>query len=225
VAAAIVYVALATPPRPSHGPVLYDAFFPAPPYRWAHPPRDRANHNEPALPGGGVVPLGAYGLSLARVIQTGDAQMAVTFPAGVVAIQSGAQSITVTIAPLDPVEGPSAPAGLRFDGNAYRVQARYEPSGDDARLAGPVTLVIRYPRHGTAVLRSAGRGWDILPATRYPGTLQVRANSDALGVFAAAAPAASGNGWVVYAAAAGGIAIVGLGWFLYRRRRRPREGS
>jgi hypothetical protein len=216
---ALFYISTALAPWASRGPVLYDAFYPAPRYRWVHPPATSAKDNSPALPGGGVVPLGAFGLSLARVIQTGDAQLAVTFPAGVVAIQSGAQSIAVKITALDPLRGPPAPRGWRFEGNSYRIEARYEPSDETVRLAGPVTVVIRYPVHGTAVLRSAGNAWDVLSATRYPGTLQVLANSDRLGVFGAARPSEGATvGPVVYVAAA--VVTGGFGWLLYRRRRR-----
>jgi len=203
-AAAMAYIAAAALSWPSSGLVLYDAFWPALPYRWVHPPAETAKDNQPAQADSGVVPLGQLGLSQPRVVQTQDAQMQVTFPAGVVAIQSGATSVRVTIIPLDPSRGARPPTGLLIEGNLYRVEARYAPSGEPVALAGPVTVVIRYPRHAEAVLHSAGAGWAVLRATRYPGTLQVLANSDELGVFAAATPGGRAlPEWLPYAAAAG----------------------
>lgn len=168
-----------------------------------------------------MVPIGPLGLSLPRAIETGDAQTAVTFPSGVIAIRPGQVSVQVTISPLDPAGGPAAPAGLRFDGNAYRVQAYYAPSGDEVRLAGPITVVIRYPLHATLVLRSAGAGWEVLPATRYPGTMQILANSDRLGVFVPATTAGRAiPAWMPYLVAAAGLAAAFAGFLLLRRRGR-----
>ena len=76
--------------------------------------------------------------------------------------------------------------GARFDGNAYRIEAIYATSAAPAALAGPVTVVLRYPVHATLILRFVDPGWKALPTTRFDGTQQVLANSDGLGIFVAA---------------------------------------
>ena len=209
--------------------LLYEGYLPAPPYRWVHPPGERANDNQRALAGNGTVPLGSLGLSLPRQIETDDAQAIVTFPSGVVSIQPGQSAVMVAIVPQDPARGAPAPAGLRFDGNAYRIKASYAPSASEIVLAGPVTVVLRYPLHATTVLRSSGTGWAALSTIRYPGSLEVLATSDQLGVFVAAT-ASGGRAvrWVPYLPAAAGLAAAIAGALLIRRRgqlRTPTGGA
>ena len=142
-----------------------------------------------------------------------------TFPSGVVAIRPGQSSVKVMIIPLDPAQVTSASVGLRFDGNAYGVEAYYAPSASEVMLAGPVTVVLRYPRHATIMLRSSDSGWTALSTTRYLGSLQVLANSDQLGVFVAAAPyGALIITWVPYLAAMIGLAAAVTVFLLIRRR-------
>jgi hypothetical protein len=73
------------------------------------------------------------------------------------------------------------------------------------------------------MLRSAGAGWTALSTARYPGTLEVLANSDQLGVFVAATSAGGGVVFRAALLAAGfGLAAAIAGFILIRRRVRAR---
>jgi hypothetical protein len=166
--------------------LLYDGLTPLPPYQWVHSPGNQATDTKPPRAQTATLELGPQG-SKAAEVSTDDEQAIMTFPEGSVAPQSGEFSVTVTITPLD--AGPVAPApnGRRFDGNAYRFEAVYAASGRPAVLAQPVTVVLRYAVHATTVLRFDGGAWAALKSTAFPGSQQLVANSDRLGIFAPAA--------------------------------------
>jgi hypothetical protein len=165
--------------------LVYDGLAPLPPYRWVHPPGGRAGDNQPPLPGAGMITLDPSG-SRAAEVDTGDDQALATFPKGVISPRAGETAVKVAITPLDPATVASPPGGARFDGNAYRIEAIYATSAAPAALAGPVTVVLRYPVHATLILRFVDPEWKALPTTRFDGTQQVLANSDGLGIFVAA---------------------------------------
>jgi len=171
--------------------LLYDGLVPLPPYRWVHPPPDRAKSNQPAEGGSGTIALGPRG-SDATEISTGDDQALVTFPVAAIAPRPGESSVKVVITPLDPATVAPAPQGSHVDGNAYRVDASYAASAMPIALAAPVTVVLRYPVHATAVLRAQDAGWTALQSTRFDGSQQVLANTDRLGVFVPGLPSARG---------------------------------
>ncbi len=209
--AAALYLGTVTIAWPFPIRLLYDGLVPLPPYRWVHPPASRARDNKPALPGSGTVAMGPP--SRAAEVATDDDQALVTFPEGAIAPRSGETSVKVAIVPLDPVAVAPAPGGRRFDGNAYRIDATYTPSGAPAVLASPVTVVLRYPVHATLFLRLGGKDWELLPPQVFTGSQQVLTNTDRLGVFAAAtlynARHAGPRGtWTGYAAL--GAALAGL---------------
>jgi hypothetical protein len=134
-----------------------------------------------------MVALGPQG-SRATEVATDDEQALVTFPESAIARRAGESSVKVTITPLDPAAVAPAPAGRHFDGNAYRIEVTYTASSMPAGLAAPATVVLRYPLHATLVLRLVDREWKVLSTARFEGSQQVLANTDALGVFVAAAP-------------------------------------
>ena len=190
--------------------LLYDGLVPLPPYRWVHPPANRARDNQPALPGGGTVALGPP--SQAAEVSTDDDQALVTLAQGVIAPRSGESSVKVTIVPLDPVTVAPAPNGRRFDGNAYRIEARYGASGEPAVLTASATVVLRYPVHATAMLRWADPVWTPLRIQVFTGSQQALANTDRLGVFVAAtsstsraSPLTEGSGCLAAAGAVAGL--------------------
>ncbi len=183
--AALLYVGVvALYPVPIR--LVYDGLAPLPPYRWVHPPGERARDNHPPLPGTGTITFGPLGSRPAEVA-TGDDQALVTFPEGVIPLRAGETSVRVAITPLDPAAVAPPPGGQRFDGNAYRMEAIYATSAVTAALAGTVTVVLRYPVHATLILRSMDPAWKALPTTRFDASQQVLANSDVLGIFVAAA--------------------------------------
>lgn len=223
IAAVIVYLAAGAltwtrvPPR-----LLFEGEAPPAPYRWVRPPAALAGTNERPEPGTGTVtftPAGSGGAS----ILTGDGQAGIIFPHNVVAPRDGGSPVRVTITPLDPGAWAPPPRGLRFDGNAYRFDAAYA-SGAPVDLRGPVTPVLRYPRHATILLRSTDHAWTALNAKRVEASLQIFAASDRLGVFVAAAPTEGiTTSWLGYAAVgAGALAVIaGAAAAVLARRRRP----
>jgi hypothetical protein len=185
VTAALVYIGTVAAAWPGPVRLLYDGLAPLPPYRWVHPP-DRAGDNQLPQPGTGRITFGSSGSRPAEVT-TDDDQALVTFPGAVIAPRVGESSIKVTITPLDPATIAAVPDGQRFDGNAYRIEAIYVASAAPVVLTGPVTVVLRYPVHATLILRFTDPKWKGLPTNRFDGSQQVLANSEALGIFVAAA--------------------------------------
>src|SRR5207302_3669431 len=59
-------------------------------------------------------------------------------------------------------------------------------------LRKPVTVILRYPTTGTRVLRSTDSGWIVLPSTNVHTGMQNVAETDRVGVFAAAGPVGGG---------------------------------
>lgn len=180
--AAFFYIAAVAGSGPLPVHLLYDGLAPLPPYRWVHPPSDRAGDNQRPAPRTGMIPLDAPG-SRAGEVDTDDDQALVTFPAGAIAVRAGETSVRIVITPLDPATVAPVPAGRRFEGNAYRVEATYVASATPAVLTRPVTVVLRYAVHGTAVLQSDGGGWKSLPVTRFDGSQQLLVTPDTLGTF------------------------------------------
>ncbi len=167
--------------------LLYDGLVPLPPYQWVRAPNTQGDDNKPPRAQTATLELGPQG-SKAAEVSTDDEQAIMTFPAGSVAPQPGESSVMVTVTPLDASAVAPAPSGRHFDGNAYRFDAIYAASGKPAVLAQPVTVVLRYAVHATTVLRLEGETWAALKSTAYPGSQQLVANSDRLGIFAPAAP-------------------------------------
>lgn len=226
-AAAALYIgaALATaasgllPVRP-----LYDGAAPPPPYRYVDPPADLADQNEPPLSETAHVEFGPDG-SLYRTIGPDDTQCLVVFREKGIAPREGETRVRVTIRPLDPDGFPAVPEGLVAQGNAYRVTAVYDRSGEPAELTDPVDVILRYPVHGSAVLRARRGGWTNLVTTGAPASFQVFAESDDLGVFLAAGPPVQDGGrpWLPFAVGGAAVVAAGLGWFSARRGRRTSD--
>ena len=181
-AVTLFYVGIVAFSRPPVGRILYDGLAPLAPYRWVHPPMDRAGNNQPPSPGSGAVVLGPQG-SQATEISTGDEQALITIPDGAFPPHAGESSVKVTITPLDPATIAPVPPGHAFDGNAYRFEATYAGSGAPAAVTAPLTVVLRYAVHGVVILRAQDRGWRPLQTARFDGSAQVLAATDVLGVF------------------------------------------
>ncbi len=183
--AVALYLGTVIAAGPLPGPILYDGFVPLPPYRWVHPPAERARDNQPPTSQVEMLPIGPQGSRAAEVF-TPDDQALVTFPEGVIGPRAGEASVKVTITPLDAASVAPAPRGQPFDGNGYRIDASYAASAVPVVLVAPVTVVLRYAVHATQMLRNQDREWVTLSTTRFDGSQQVIANTDRLGVFAAA---------------------------------------
>jgi hypothetical protein len=223
--AAVYVAAVAITTRAGLLPVrpLFDGQAPVPPYRWVDPPPEFAEANVPPEPVEVSIEISDQG-SRAASFGTPDAQALVTLPAGVVPPAAGAAAALVSVAPVDPDAVGPPPSDLRFDGNAYRIEIAYQPTGDPAELSAPMTLVLRYPAHATVLLRRDGGRWTPLVTNQIRSTLQLWAGTRRPGVFVAAAPRGApvpgqGGGfpWLWATLGASAAAAV-LALFLTRKR-------
>ena len=202
--------------------ILYEGEAPPLPYRWVRPPANLPEPNQPPTAGSGTIALTPTGSQSASVL-TDDGQAALILRFGAIAPHAGASSVTVRITPLDPATVSAPPSGLRFDGNAYRMEATYN-TGDPIALLTSVTPVLRYPKHATVLLRFSGTRWTSLETHVVAGSLQLFGPTDRLGVFVAAAPPTTAPvPWASYAPVAVAIAgvLAALAAFVLIRRRRP----
>jgi membrane protein implicated in regulation of membrane protease activity len=189
--AAALYLASALWTVAGQWPVrmLYDGFIPPPPYRWVRPPAAVAAQNQGPQTGAASIGFTGEGSEYASVA-TRDGQAIAIFGPNAFVPSPGESAVRITLAPLDPAMISPAPAGLRVEGNAYRIDGTYAHSQRPVALRKPVTVVLRYPSGGTRILRFAGPTWTALRTTSFHMSLQMLADSDRLGIFAAAAPAA-----------------------------------
>ena len=127
----------------ARGPLL-DGIGPPQPYRWVSPPTDLAATNQPPSSGLFHVPLDANG-SRPEVFVTSDNQVTVIVPAGSFDLKAGQIEVKLSVDPIDPATLSAPGEGLAVFGNAYRLGAVYEPSGDAAALATPLDVVLLYP--------------------------------------------------------------------------------
>jgi hypothetical protein len=127
----------------ARGPLL-DGIGPPQDYRWVSPPPDLAAGNE--LPSSGLfhIPLDPNG-SRAEAFVTSDNQVTVVVPQGAIAKKAGQTEVRLTIDPVDPATLGPPGAGMTIFGNAYWLDATYQPSGDRAKLVFPLDAVLIYP--------------------------------------------------------------------------------
>lgn len=155
-AAYLVALGLTVGFRSDHVRPLYDGFSTPPAYRWVDPQSFFASGNVEPSSVSTTIKLGPAG-SAAAGVATPDGQFVVSLGGGAVAPRSGAKRVAVTIAPVAPRTLAPVPDGLRANGNAYRVEMTYEPSGGKVtRLARPGTLVIEIPELGNDLFTSRG---------------------------------------------------------------------
>ncbi len=142
----------------------------------------------------------------------------VIFPPNSIMSRVGESQVQVSLTPLDVRTAPPPTSSVRFDGNAYRVEAIYATSRQLVALRQPATMVLRYPTHATVLMRSSGLTWTSLPTNRVEATLQVFAMSDQLGVFVAATSSPySGSGTLYRLVTLAAVAVVAV--LLVRMRR------
>ena len=125
------------------GPLL-DGIGPPQPYRWVNPPPDLAATNQPPSSGVFHVPLDPNG-SRPEVFVTSDNQITIVVPKGAFPLKAGQIEIVLKVTPLDPATLASPGASVTVFGNAYRLQATYQPSGDRVDLKLPLDAILLYP--------------------------------------------------------------------------------
>jgi len=150
----------------ARGPLL-DGLGPPQAYRWVVPPPALASTNQPPSSGLFHVPLDANG-SRPEVFVTSDNQITIIVPAKAFALKPGQIEVTLSVKPVDPDTLSKPGDGLTVFGNAYRLQAAYQPSGQDIGLDLPIDVVLVYPvtstlnLHGTQhqiATSSTGKAW------------------------------------------------------------------
>ena len=127
----------------ARGPLL-DGIGPPQPYRWVDPPPDLASGNQPPSSGVFHIELAAGG-SRPEVFVTSDNQVTVVVPKDAFDARPRQIEVTLKVDPLDPAALASPGRNLTIFGNAYRLQATYQPSGEDAALALPLDVILLYP--------------------------------------------------------------------------------
>lgn len=209
---------------------LYEGVGPSSPYRWVHPPPDFAAGNikpgpiqsEVAIDNGGSQQSG---------VSSEDSQLLLNLPAGAVAPEPGATRLNVAVAPLDPAKLAAVPAGLRPDGNAYRIRLTIKPSERTLdRLAAPGNLVMTVPELGDVILYSAdGKSWERLDTRPVSGPTTLGSTFSRAGYYlgaakgaAAAKSSGSSKGGVVVVAVLTAALVLALSFSpaVFRRLRR-----
>jgi hypothetical protein len=139
---------------------LFDGFAPPPSYEFVDPPPFFAAGN--TQPGDVVrsIALGPAG-SAAAGVATPDGQFVIDLARGAIAPRAGATSVMVEITPVAPKRLAALPNGSRADGNAYRIDMAYQPTGERvSRFAKPGTMLVETPELANALLRSSdGKAW------------------------------------------------------------------
>jgi hypothetical protein len=181
---------------------LLDGLAPPTPYRWVSPPPDLAASNKPPASTRFTLELAPEGSQLGA-FSTSDGQVNLVLSQGAVPPRSGQAGVEVTVDPVDPATLGPVPSGLVAAGNAYRIQASYQPSGPKVEaLGGQSSVGLVYPLLATAVadtgghqvLSSAdGRAWESLASTDTPGTHQVSARLTRTGYVMVGVPPSAGG--------------------------------
>jgi hypothetical protein len=127
----------------ARGPLL-DGIGPPQPYRWVNPPPDLASGNQAPSSGAFHVPLDAGG-SRPEVFVTSDNQVTVVVPKQAFDKNPGQIEVALTVDPVDPATLSSPGTHLNIFGNAYLLEATYQPSGEDAALVLPLDAILLYP--------------------------------------------------------------------------------
>lgn len=203
---------------------LFDGLAPPPLYQWVQPPPELRSINTPPSSALASESLGATGTVN---VGTRDGQVLVAYSPGAFAPAVGQSAVQIVIQPLAASTVPPPPAGVVIQGNAYRIQVRYVPSGATATAVQPVDVILRYPVDATQVIGYSGGAWHRLATIPQSQLLSLDATTTRFGLVAAAstgvvAPAPSRIPPWAYAAA--GLALLAGAVPLLSRRARPGEG-
>lgn len=143
---------------------LFDAIGGAIPYKWVNPPWYVGSTNVKPGPSSTDIPF-ENGTSPLIGVNSEDAQIILNLPQGALPPNGADIAVRASFTPLDPKKLAKPPRGMRPDGNAYRVEMAYQPSGDPVRqvtTSGNVVMVV--PDEAEKMLFSSdGKSWDELP--------------------------------------------------------------
>jgi hypothetical protein len=158
-------VVLATSVTTGH-PVrpLFDGAGTSTPYKWVKPPWYVGNTNVKPKPGSQDIPF-EDGTSPLVGVNSTDSQIILNLPRGALPAHAGDTAVRATFTPLDPKKLAQPGPRLRPDGNAYRVEMTYQPSGapvGQTTTSGNVIMIV--PDEAKDILYSVdGTSWDALP--------------------------------------------------------------
>jgi hypothetical protein len=216
---------------------LFEGVGPSAPYQWVAPPPAFAAANVKPHPTESRFALAPAGSALLG-FATGDAQLTVNLLPGAIPAREGSTEVLARATPLDPASLGPVPPGVRADGNAYRVELSYQPTGEPiATLAKPGNVVLTVPAPAQGLLFSPdGRTWQPL-ATQSVGATDtvgstlsqtgyyLAVTSSTTGSAASGGKKSGGTGGVVVVAALTAVVALGLGFgpALTRRARSRRK--
>jgi hypothetical protein len=163
-AAVVVVTNLTTghPVRP-----LFDGAGGQTPYKWVKPPWYAVSTNvKPKASSTEIV--FENGVSPLIGVTSDDAQIILNLPQGALPAHGTDTAVRASFTPLDPKKLAKPPNGTRPNGNAYRVEMTYQPSGapvSQTTTSGNVIMVV--PDEADTMLYSVdGKSWDTLPSHR-----------------------------------------------------------
>lgn len=231
----VVYLAMAaatTSWAPGRVRPLYDGFGSHPgQYNWVSPPREFAEGNQRPESAEAEISFEAAA-SLPASAGPNDGQALAALPPGSVADHPPDTNATVTLTPLDAATLGPLPAGLRPEGNAYRVDIAYSSGVKVVALEKPGTVgltsvapadVLLYSPDGKAWGTTTGQalatGKGVSGPLASTGYYLAAATGPLRAAAAASGPGSGGTMFLVVAALAvpATLAVVLL-------RRRPAQG-
>lgn len=134
------------------------------PYKWVKPPWYVGSANIKPGPSRTDITF-ENGVSPLIGVTSEDAQLILNLPQGALPARDGANAVRASFTPLDPKKLARPPGRMRPDGNAYRVDMTYLPSGGAVHqltTSGNVVMVV--PDEADKMLFSTdGRSWSELP--------------------------------------------------------------
>ena len=207
---------------------LFEGVGPSSPYRWVNPPKEFAPGNVKPGASSTDVELLATGSKAAGLLSS-DSQLVVNLDGNSVPPKAGDNRVTVKFVPLDAAKLGKLTPPMRPDGNAYRVEMTYQPSGTPVSgLTAPGNLLVIVPEPADTVLFSDdGQTWKPLPSQHESGSGAESTTFTSPGYYLAGttrplpSPVGSsgrGYGTVVVIVAVGLLAIA-LAWTPYARQR------
>ncbi len=143
---------------------LFDGAGTSTPYKWVKPPWYVGSVNVKPAPSHQDVPF-EDGTSPLIGVNSEDSQIILNLPRGALPAHAGDTSVRASFTPLDPKKLAKPGPAIRPDGNAYRVEMTYQPSGvpvGNTTTSGNVIMVV--PDEAKDMLFSLdGKSWDTLP--------------------------------------------------------------
>jgi hypothetical protein len=210
---------------------LFEGVGPPAKYQWVNPPSQFAAGNVKPTASTQDIPI-TGGKSALTTVSSSDGQFIASLPDGAFGANGSDTSVRAVVTPLDPGTLGPPPSGLASDGNAYRIEFTYQPSGGPiAALSSAGSLVMNAPHQAEVVLFSRdSRSWfrlasqpagglsSIGAAFTAPGWYQVGANP---AVVTGSKSSSSSSGTIVIAIGAGVLALIAA-FFAVREARRRR---